>query len=73
LVGEEQPGLEAVLGVEDDGGWKGFWGGDKKIFRVKAHEGGSSRKMDRDLRIFKIGFMRHGGTKAENGAGSEQQ
>jgi hypothetical protein len=29
--------------------------------------------MDRDLRILKIGFMRHGGTKAESGVGSGQR
>ena len=45
----------------------------RTFFRDKAHEGGSSRKLDRDLRILKIGFMRDGGTKAENGARSERQ
>jgi hypothetical protein len=47
--------------------------GTRKFFGGEAHEGGSSRKMDRDWRILKIGFMWHGGTKAENEAGSERQ
>jgi hypothetical protein len=47
--------------------------GTRTFFGGKAHEGGSVRKRDRDLRFLEIGFMRHGGTKAENGAGSERQ
>ena len=41
------------------------------FFGGKAHEGGSIRKMDRDLQILEIGFMRPGGMKAENGAGQQ--
>ena len=74
LVGEEQYGPETVVEVEDDRGWKRFWNEGEELFFVgKAHEDGSSRKMDRDLRILKIGFMRHGGTKAESGVGSGQR
>jgi hypothetical protein len=63
-----------VMEVEDDrGGKKRFWAGTRTFFGGKADERGSTQKMDRDLRIVKIGFMRHGGTKAENGAGSERQ
>ena len=32
--------------------------GARTFFEGEAHEGGSSRKVDRDLRILKIGFMR---------------
>ena len=71
--GEEEYGWQTVMEVEDDGGWNRFWVRDKNFFGGKAHEGGSSRKMDRDLRILKIGFMGYGGTKAENGAGSERR
>ena len=34
--------------------------GRRTFFGGQAHEGGSSRKMDRDGRILKIGFMWHG-------------
>ena len=73
LVGEEQYGLQRVMEVQDERGGNRFWVRDKNFFRGKAHEGGSSRKTDRDLRFLEIGFMRHGGTKAENGAGSERR
>ena len=55
-----------AVGRDSGAGTRTFFGGE-------ADEGGSSRKMDRDLGILKIGFMRHGGTEAENGAGSERQ
>jgi len=73
LAGDEQYGLETVVEVEDDRGWRDFGAGTRGFFGGKAHEGGSIRKMDRDLRILEIGFMRHGGTQAESGAGSERQ
>jgi hypothetical protein len=38
-VGEEQRGLETVLEVEDDGGWKRFWGRDKSIFPGQGARG----------------------------------
>ena len=46
MAGEEQYGLETVVEVEDDRGWKRFWGRDKSFFGGKAQEGGSIRKMD---------------------------
>jgi hypothetical protein len=64
---------QTVMEVEDDGGWKRFWIGDQTFFGGKAYEGGSSRKRDRDLRFLEIGFMRQGGTKEENGGGSERR
>jgi hypothetical protein len=39
LVWEEEHGLETVLEVEDDGGWKRFWGRDKNIFRGQGARG----------------------------------
>lgn len=71
LVGEGQCGGQRVIEVEDDRGWKRFWVRDKNFFEGKAQEGGWIRKTDRDLRFLESGFMRHGGTKTENGAGSE--
>ena len=73
LVGEEQCGWQGVIEVEDDLGWKRFWVRDKNFFREKAQESGSSRERDRGLRVLEVGFMRHGGTKEENGAGSERR
>ena len=55
-----------AVGRDSGSGTKTFFGG-------KAYEGGSTRKTDRDLRFLEIGFMRHGGTKEENGAGSERR
>ena len=55
-----------AVGTDSGSEIRAFFGG-------KAHEGGSSQKRDRDLRFLEIGFMRHGGTKGENGAGSERQ
>jgi hypothetical protein len=57
LVGEEQGGLHRVIEVESHGGWNRFWVRDKNFFRGKAEEGGSSRKTDRGLRFWEIGFM----------------
>jgi hypothetical protein len=39
LVGEEQYGLETVIEVEDDRGWKRFWGRDKNFFRRQGARG----------------------------------
>jgi hypothetical protein len=64
---------QRVIEVEDDRGWNRFWVRDKNFFGGKAHEGGSIRGTDWDLRFLEIGFMRYGGTKAENGAGSERR
>jgi hypothetical protein len=66
-------GWRRVMKVEDDSGKKEFGAGRGAFFGGKAHEGESSRKMDRDWRILRIGFMRHGGTKAENGGESERR
>ena len=73
LVGEEQSGWQRVIEVADDGGWKRSWVRGKNFFREKAQEGRSSRKRDRGLRVLEVSFMRHGGTKAGNGAGSERR
>ena len=73
LVEEEQYGLETVMEVEDDRGWNRFWVKDKNFFGGKADEGGSSRKTDRGLRLWEIGFMRRlRRERAENGVGSGQ-
>jgi hypothetical protein len=58
LVGEERCGWQWVIEVEDDRGWNRFWVKDKNFFGGKADEGGSSRKTDRGLRFWEIGFMR---------------
>jgi hypothetical protein len=73
LVGEERCGWQWVMEVEDDRGWNRFWVKDKNFFGGKADEGGSSRKTDRGLRFWEIGFMRRlRRERAENGVGSGQ-
>ena len=52
LVGEEQYGLEMVVEVEDDRGYKRFWGRDENFFR-----GQGARRADRaEGRIEVCGF-----------------
>jgi hypothetical protein len=52
-----------VVGTDSGSGTRTFFGG-------KAHEGGSSRKTDRGLRFWEIGFMRRlRRERAENGVG----
>jgi len=45
----------------------------RTFFGGKAHDGGSSRKTDRGLRFWEIGFMRRlRRERAENGVGAGQ-
>ena len=73
LVGEEQYGLETVMEVEDDCGWKRLWGGDENFFSAARRTRADRAERWIDLRILKIGFMRHGGMKVESGVGSGQR
>jgi hypothetical protein len=63
-------GLHRLMEVESDRDWNRFWVMERNLVRGKAHEGGSSRKTDRGLRFWEIGFMRRlRRERAENGVG----
>ena len=73
LGAREQYGLKTVMEVEDDRGWNRFWDPGQELFSPARRTRADRAERWIDLRILKIGFMRHGGMKAENGAGSERQ